>query len=108
MDSSTQTTNSMVVKSSLWSRTLNSGGSSTFSRDSASATAESSYCASGGNINAVLTQNAGAKMPRFDRVRRYAPAVFFLGGFAWDALTLGRTIKTIDLFILLAYLIGAG
>jgi hypothetical protein len=35
------------------------------------------------------------------------PAVFFLGGFLWDALTLGRVIKTTDLFILLGYLIGA-
>jgi hypothetical protein len=35
------------------------------------------------------------------------PAVFFIAGFAWDALTLGRTIKSIDLFILLAYLAGA-
>jgi hypothetical protein len=43
----------------------------------------------------------------FNRVRRYAPAIFFLGGFAWDALTLGRTIKPVDLFILLGYLIGA-
>jgi len=41
------------------------------------------------------------------RVRRYAPAVFFLGGFLWDAITLGRTIKPVDLFILLGYLIGA-
>jgi hypothetical protein len=47
-------------------------------------------------------------MPQFDSVRRYAPAVFFLAGFVWDALTLGRTIKTLDLFILLGYLIGAG
>lgn len=43
----------------------------------------------------------------FDRIRRYAPAVFFIGGFVWDALTLGRTIKPSDLFILLGYLIGA-
>ena len=43
----------------------------------------------------------------FDRIRRYAPAVFFAGGFVWDALTLGRTIKPTDLFILLGYLIGA-
>lgn len=46
-------------------------------------------------------------MPQFDVARRYAPAVFFLAGFLWDALTLGRTIKTVDLFILLGYLIGA-
>jgi hypothetical protein len=44
---------------------------------------------------------------RFAAARRYAPALFFLAGFAWDALTLGRTITAIDLFILLGYLIGA-
>lgn len=45
--------------------------------------------------------------PALDRVRRYAPVVFFVGGFVWDAVTLGRTIKPSDLFILLGYLIGA-
>jgi Protein of unknown function (DUF2914) len=35
------------------------------------------------------------------------PAVSFVGGFVWDALTLGRTITSIDLFLLLGYLIGA-
>jgi hypothetical protein len=39
--------------------------------------------------------------------RRYAPALFFIGGFAWDAVTLGRSIKPIDLFLLAAYLAGA-
>lgn len=43
----------------------------------------------------------------YERVRPWVPAVFFIAGFAWDALTLGRTIKSIDLFILLAYLAGA-
>jgi hypothetical protein len=46
-------------------------------------------------------------MPQFEALRRSAPATFFLAGFVWDALTLGRTITTIDLFILLGYLIGA-
>ena len=41
------------------------------------------------------------------RVSRYAPAVFFIGGFVWDAVTLGRKIKPVDLFILAAYLLGA-
>jgi hypothetical protein len=40
-------------------------------------------------------------------VRPWVPAVFFIGGFAWDALTLGRAIKPTDLFILLGYLVGA-
>ena len=43
----------------------------------------------------------------YERVRPWVPAVFFIGGFAWDALTLGQTIKSVDLFILLAYLSGA-
>ncbi|HEV7768467.1 MAG TPA: DUF2914 domain-containing protein [Thermoanaerobaculia bacterium] len=43
----------------------------------------------------------------FPRASRYAPAVFFIGGFVWDAVTLGRTIKPVDLFILAAYLTGA-
>jgi hypothetical protein len=41
------------------------------------------------------------------RVSKYAPAIFFIGGFVWDALTLGRKIKPVDLFILAAYLAGA-
>lgn len=43
----------------------------------------------------------------YERVRPWVPAVFFIGGFGWDALTLGRTIKSIDLFLLLGYLAGA-
>lgn len=46
-------------------------------------------------------------MPVLERVRPWVPAVFFLGGFVWDAVTLGRSIKPIDLWILLGYLIGA-
>ena len=47
-------------------------------------------------------------MPRLPAtVRRYAPVAAFIGGFVWDALTLGRTIKPSDLFILLGYLLGA-
>ncbi len=43
----------------------------------------------------------------YERVRPWLPAVFFIGGFLWDAITLGRTITSLDLFILLAYLTGA-
>ena len=42
-----------------------------------------------------------------DRLRRFLPALFFFGGFAWDALTLGRSIRSLDLLILLGYLVGA-
>jgi len=41
------------------------------------------------------------------RLRRYSPAVAFIGGFLWDAITLGNQIKPSDLFILLGYLAGA-
>jgi hypothetical protein len=53
----------------------------------------------------VLDPSALAQ--RFPRASKYAPAVFFISGFLWDALTLGRAIKPIDLFILAAYLAGA-
>lgn len=38
----------------------------------------------------------------------FFPALFFFLGFAWDALTIGRDIETLDLLILAAYLFGAG
>lgn len=43
----------------------------------------------------------------YQKVRPWLPAAFFIGGFLWDALTLGRKIKSIDLWILLGYLSGA-
>jgi len=43
----------------------------------------------------------------YQHVRPWVPAVFFIAGFTWDALTLGQKIKSVDLFILLAYLAGA-
>jgi hypothetical protein len=46
-------------------------------------------------------------MPSLSRFRRYVPAIAFIGGFVWDALTLGNTIHPVDLFILLGYLTGA-
>lgn len=45
--------------------------------------------------------------PAVARVRRYFPAIAFIGGFVWDAITLGSSIKSSDLFILLGYLAGA-
>jgi len=46
-------------------------------------------------------------MPLFQRIRPWVPAAFFIGGFLWDAVTLGRAITSLDLWILLGYLIGA-
>ncbi|HET7433256.1 MAG TPA: DUF2914 domain-containing protein [Thermoanaerobaculia bacterium] len=44
----------------------------------------------------------------YTKLRPYAPAVSFFGGFAWDAITLGRQIQPSDLFIAFGYLLGAG
>src|SRR5688572_11192193 len=43
----------------------------------------------------------------YTRIRPWLPVVFFFCGFAWDALTLGQTIKSSDLFILFGYLLAA-
>lgn len=58
----------------------------------------------------TLDDGGGGKAalaPRGGRLRRAAPAAFFLGGFLWDALTLGRTVKPLDLFLLSGYLSAA-
>ncbi|MGA7616727.1 MAG: DUF2914 domain-containing protein [Thermoanaerobaculia bacterium] len=44
---------------------------------------------------------------RFERVRTWLPAVAFVGGFLWDAITLGRTIKSWDLLLLFGYWIAS-
>lgn len=46
--------------------------------------------------------------PLFLRARAVFPAFAFFGGFLWDAVTLGRSIQTLDLCILLAYQAAAG
>lgn len=46
-------------------------------------------------------------VPRLHRLRTYLPAVFFLAGFGWDAITLGSRIKSVDLWILLGYYLAA-
>ncbi len=40
-------------------------------------------------------------------VRRFLPAAAFFGGFLWDALTLGRSITALDLWLLLGYYLAA-
>lgn len=44
----------------------------------------------------------------YGRLRAVYPAGAFLGGFLWDALTFSRHIRPASLFLLGAYLIGAG
>ncbi len=50
-------------------------------------------------------------VPRLDfslhGLRRVLPAIAFLGGFIWDAVTLGRSVTPMDLWLLSAYLAGA-
>ena len=40
-------------------------------------------------------------------LRAYLPVLFFFGGFLWDALTIGRTVTPLDLWLLSGYLAGA-
>ncbi len=42
-----------------------------------------------------------------ETVSHYWPAVFFFGGFIWDALTIGRTVAASDMLIFAAYLFAA-
>jgi hypothetical protein len=41
-------------------------------------------------------------------LKRALPAVAFFAGFLWDALTLGRSVGALDLWLLSGYLAGAG
>ncbi len=45
--------------------------------------------------------------PAMAAIKRTAPAVAFFAGFAWDALTLGRSTSSGDLWLLAGYLAGA-
>jgi hypothetical protein len=44
---------------------------------------------------------------RLADLRRAAPAIAFFAGFLWDALTLGRSVGALDLWLLTGYLAGA-
>ncbi len=44
----------------------------------------------------------------FHRLAGFLPAIFFLSGFAWDALTIGRSVAASDLLIFTGYLFAAG
>ncbi len=41
-------------------------------------------------------------------LRRFYPVAAFLGGFTWDALTIGQRVRVVDLWRLGAFLLGAG
>ena len=45
--------------------------------------------------------------PAVQRLEKFFPAIAFLGGFAWDSITLGQMVYGSDILILLAYYTGA-
>lgn len=62
----------------------------------------------GTRVKTALPGPAPARLPAWSgRIRTAFPAMAFFGGFLWDAFTLGRSITSLDLFLLLGYLAGA-
>lgn len=53
-----------------------------------------------------FVDNLRAK-PAVQKIEKFIPAIAFLGGFAWDSITLGMSINDSDLAFLVAYYIGA-
>lgn len=53
-----------------------------------------------------FVDNLRAK-PAVQKIEKFIPAVAFLGGFAWDSITLGMSINDSDLAFLVAYYLGA-
>ncbi len=45
--------------------------------------------------------------PHFKIYKRFFPLGAFLGGFVWDAVTIGRVVTEVDLWILTLYFVGA-
>lgn len=45
--------------------------------------------------------------PAVQKIEKFFPAIAFLGGFAWDSITLGQMVYGSDILILLAYYTGA-
>ena len=45
--------------------------------------------------------------PAVKKIEKFIPAIAFLGGFAWDSITLGQMVYGSDILILLAYYTGA-
>jgi hypothetical protein len=43
----------------------------------------------------------------FTKAKAVFPAIAFFGGFIWDALTLGRAVTSLDLWLLFAYLVAS-
>lgn len=55
-------------------------------------------------LQPMITTHLPEIIPHLDRARRALPAVAFFGGFLWDAFTLGRSVSSMDLWILSGYL----
>lgn len=53
-----------------------------------------------------FVDNLRAK-PAVQKIEKFIPAIAFLGGFAWDSITLGMSINDSDLAFLVAYYLGA-
>lgn len=51
--------------------------------------------------------NKMREKPAVQKIEKFAPAIAFLGGFAWDSITLGQMVYGTDILILLAYYTGA-
>ncbi len=47
-------------------------------------------------------------MQHFNRLKRMLPVLFFVGGFAWDALTIGHRVMLTDIAIFSGYIVLAG
>ncbi len=47
------------------------------------------------------------EIPAVQKLEKFFPAIAFLGGFAWDSITLGQMVYDSDILILLAYYTGA-
>ena len=45
--------------------------------------------------------------PAVQKIEKFVPAIAFLGGFAWDSITLGQMVNGSDILMLLAYYAGA-
>ena len=53
------------------------------------------------------TQEPKRLIRHISNIRRFLPALAFVGGFVWDTLTLGRVVTSSDLTILGLYYLGA-
>lgn len=53
-----------------------------------------------------FVDNLRAK-PVVQKIEKFVPAIAFLGGFAWDSITLGMSIEDSDLAFMAAYYLGA-